>query len=244
MKDLCVITYTTSKYRDVWPMHFGQLTKHTKSQGIKSYVLSDHGSKDLFDFSNHTLIEHDDADPYWKQYTEALSKIPEKYVIYLQEDFIMFADPNAHRLEAYQKFLDKGTHDYVRLIRCGYQTPLDRHVENDLFEVHMDTNDAFSMQATMWNKSRMVDLYTRVKSEKWLEAEHWNIGCRDLNIRGVFCYNGEQKIGAFHFDSLVWPYVCTAINRGKWNIDQYPQTMKEMFKTYSIDPNVRGIRQR
>jgi hypothetical protein len=242
MKDLCVITYTTSKYKDVWPMHFGQLSKHL--HGIKSYVLSDHGSGELFDFKEHKLIEHDDSDPYWKQYTDALKVIPERYVIYLQEDFIMFAKPNTYRLQRYKEVLDQGKYDYVRLIRCGYQTPLDRPAGEDLYEVHMETNDAFSMQATMWNKERLHELYTRVKSEKWLEAEHWNIGCRELNIRGVFCYNGEQKIGSFHYDSLVWPYVCTAINRGKWNIDQYPQTMKEMFETYSIDPNVRGIRKR
>lgn len=242
MKDLCVITYTTSKYKDVWPMHFGQLSKHRA--GIKSYVLSDHGSRELFDFSDHKLLEHDDNDPYWTQYAKALETIPEKYVIYLQEDFIMFANPNKHALERYMKLLDAEIYDYVRLIRCGYQTPLDHPIGEDLYEVDMRTNDAFSMQATMWNKSRMLGLYKQVKSEKWLEAEHWNIGCRDLNIRGAFCYNQEHKIGAFHYDSMVWPYVCTAINRGKWNIDQYPSTMKEMFDTYNIDPNIRGIRKR
>lgn len=242
MKDVCVITYTTSKYKDVWPMHFGQLSKHLN--GIKSYVLSDSGSKDLFDFSDHTLIEHDDNKPYWTQYVEALDQIHEDFVIYLQDDFILFDHVNLPALERYIRFLQENAYDYVRLIRCGYSTPLDRNVKNDIFQVDMSTNDAFSMQATLWNRSRMAELYRHVRSEKWLEAEHWNTGCRDLNIRGTFVYNGESKIGAFHYDSIVWPYVCTAINRGQWNVDQYPAIMKAMFDEYDIDPNIRGIRKR
>jgi hypothetical protein len=240
IKDIATITYTTSKYSDVWNMHFLQMSKH--SSLIKSYAFSDAGSEILWNLADHQLVTYDNSDPYWKQYLGCLESIPENYVIYLQEDFILFSDVKFEEVVRYQNFLENSEYDYVRLIRCGYSTPLNRHVKDDIYEVDMATNDAFSMQATLWKKSSLQKLYAHVKSEKWLESEAWNSGARNCKIKGTFIYNNEPQVGAFHYDSKVWPYVCTAINRGKWNIDQYPEIMKNMFETYSVDPQVRGIR--
>lgn len=242
LDEVCCITYTTSKYADLWPCHFGQLSKHLG--GLKSFVLSDYGSGNVFDFKEHVLIEHDDNAPYWKQYVQALDKIEEDYVIYLQEDFFLYDDVNHKLLERALEFLKSSDYDYVRLIRCGYQTPLDRHVKDNFFEVDMATPDAFCMQATLWKKRRMRQLYTHVASQKWLEGEHWNVGARQIGIKGVFTWNGESKRGKFHYDSVVFPYVCTAVCKGQWALDEYPETMARLIKEYNIDVTKRGVRRR
>jgi len=240
MKDIALITYTNIKYSDVWPMHFGQLTLYASN--VKSYAFSNQESISKWDTKDHQLVTYKDSDPYWKQYIGCLESIQENFVIYSQEDFILFSEIDYESISRYREFLSLSDYDYVRLIRCGYRTPLDRHVVDDIYEVHMETNDAFSMQATLWKKSSIKKLYEHVKSEKWLESDAWNNGARDLGIKGTLIYNGEPKIGAAHYDSKVYPYVCTAINRGKWNVDQYPEIMKKMFQKYNVDPNIRGIR--
>jgi len=240
MKDIALITYTNIKYSDVWPMHFGQLTLYASN--VKSYAFSNQESISKWDTKDHQLVTYKDSDPYWKQYIGCLESIQENFVIYSQEDFILFSEIDYESISRYREFLSSSDYDYVRLIRCGYRTPLDRHVVDDIYEVHMETNDAFSMQATLWKKSSIKKLYEHVKSEKWLESDAWNNGARDLGIKGTLIYNGEPKIGAAHYDSKVYPYVCTAINRGKWNVDQYPEIMKKMFQKYNVDPNIRGIR--
>ncbi len=236
------VTYTTSKYADVWPMYFGQLNEHLN--GIKSYVLSDFGSSQKFDFTGHTVIEHDDAKEYWRQYVEALDQIEEPYVIYCQEDFFLYADVNRDLLQKALDFLEDSDYDYVRLIRCGYQTPLKDHIKDNFFEVDMATQDAFSMQATLWKKGRMRNLYTHVASQKWLESEAWNVGARQVKIKGVFTWNGEPQVGKFHYDSKIWPYVCTGINKGQWNMDEYPEIMKQLVAKYNVDVSIRGVRRR
>jgi hypothetical protein len=223
-------------------MHFGQMSIHAPR--VKSYSFSDKQSEEFWNFKDHNLVCYEDGDPYWKQYTECLDSVAENYVIYLQEDFILYSDIDYEKIEKYVTFLERSEFDYVRLIRCGYNTPLDQPLGDNLYAVNMSSSDAFSMQATLWKKSRLRDLYLHVKSQKWLESESWNEGARSLGIRGAFTYHGEKKIGAFHYDSIVYPYVCTAINRGKWNIDQYPEVMRNMFQSYSIDPKIRGIRER
>lgn len=242
LKDIACVTYTTSKYADLWPMYFGQLSKHLN--GIKSYVLSDKGSREKFDFKDHQLIEHDDDAPYYMQWLNGLKSVKEEYIIYLQDDFFMYADANHELIAKYRDFLAATDFSYLRLIRCGYETPLDKHISNNVFEVHMDTADAFSQQATLWKKSEFIKLYDHVKSVKWLEGEHWNKGCREIRIKGTFCWLGEPKRGAFHYDSTVWPYCCTGINKGQWNMDEYPEIMRRLVKEYSIDVSVRGVRKR
>jgi hypothetical protein len=223
-------------------MHFGQMSIHAPR--VKSYSFSDKQSEEFWNFKDHNLVCYEDGDPYWKQYTECLDSVAENYVIYLQEDFILYSDIDYEKIEKYVTFLERSEFDYVRLIRCGYNTPLDQPLGDNLYAVNMSSSDAFSMQATLWKKSRLRDLYLHVKSQKWLESESWNEGARSLGIRGAFTYHGEKKIGAFHYDSIVYPYVCTAINRGKWNIDQYPEIMRNMFQSYRIDPKIRGVRER
>lgn len=240
--DLSLVTYTTSKYADVWQMHFGQLSTH--SQGIKSYAFSDEESEKIWNFNDHQLVCYNEKDPYWKQYTNCLDAVENNYIIYLQEDFILYDDIDILEIKKALDFLESSDFDYVRLIRCGYNTPLDEKVGDNFYAVKMHSNDAFSMQATLWKKSRLRDLYLHVRSQKWLESEAWNEGARFLGIKGAFVYHGEPKIGAFHYDSKVYPYVCTAINRGKWNVDQYSEFMKDMFQKYQINPHVRGIRKR
>lgn len=242
LENVACVTYTTSKYADVWPMYFGQLNEHLN--GIKSYVLSDFGSSQKFDFTGHTVIEHDDADPYWIQYVRALDQIEEQYVVYCQEDFFLYANVNRDLLQKALDFLEDSDFDYVRLIRCGYQTPLKDHVKDNFFEVDMATQDAFSMQATLWKKNRMRQLYTHVASQKWLESEAWNVGARQVKIKGVFTWNGEPQVGKFHYDSVIWPYCCTGINKGQWNMDEYPEIMKNLVKKYNVDVSIRGVRKR
>ena len=37
----------------------------------------------------------------------------------------------------------------------------------------------------------------------------------------------------------IYPYVATAIVKGKWNIKEYP-ILENLLKSYNIDKNIRG----
>jgi len=238
MKNIGLITYTNSVMKDVWPAYFGQLEKHL--QGINSYSFSD------IDFDSnmkdHVALKYNNLDHYYRQYLGCLESVIEDYVIYAQEDFILYDDVTCESLQKYCSFLEKSDYSFVRLIRCGYKTPLDVHVESDMYEVDINTNDAFAMQATLWKKKKLRELYEYVKSEKWYEGDHWNDGCRKLGVKGVLTYNGESQRGKSHYDSIVYPYTCTAVNKGYWNINEYGTFLFKIFNEYGIDPNKRGTR--
>jgi hypothetical protein len=50
----------------------------------------------------------------------------------------------------------------------------------------------------------------------------------------------EIKRGVYHCDSIVFPYIATAINKGKWNTSEYKKELDILFKEYNINPNMRG----
>jgi hypothetical protein len=52
----------------------------------------------------------------------------------------------------------------------------------------------------------------------------------------------DNKRGKYHYDSCVFPYIATAIVKGKWNITDYPKEIREILEEYKIDPNIRGVR--
>ena len=51
----------------------------------------------------------------------------------------------------------------------------------------------------------------------------------------------EKKRGLYHYDSLVFPYTATAINKGRWNMTEYQKELNDIFEEYDINPFDRGI---
>ena len=39
----------------------------------------------------------------------------------------------------------------------------------------------------------------------------------------------DKKRGKYHYDSSVFPYVCTAVIKGKWNFKEYKKELYEIF---------------
>lgn len=231
-----ILTYTNKNCRDVWPVYFGQLTKHAPF--LKSYVLTD----SLVECADGENIIYENDQPYYLQWLQGLDHVKEDFVIYAQEDFVLYDDVKKESIDSYIEFLKSHPeYSYVRPIRCGFDNSL-IPVSDGLFEVPVSSDDIFQMQITIWKKEYLKKLYSHVQSVKWYESAAWRQGCRDLNIRGVFSYYGEPKRGKYHFDSSTYPYVCTAVSRGLWNLNEYKQELGRILDFYRIDPTKRGIR--
>jgi hypothetical protein len=238
--DIALITYTNSVMEDIWPVYFGELSVNLDNC-IASFAFS---NKDINikENKNTTTYVYNNSDPYYKQYLDCLKNVRQNYLIYAQEDFFLYNNVNHKELLNLKKILENSNYDYIRLIRAGYKTPLNDSEYKNLYKVDMTSNDAFSMQATLWKKSSLVNLYKDCKSIKWLESSEWNNSAKNLGIKGLFYYDNEDQVGKYHYESSIFPYTCTGVNKGKWNLNEYNEFLLNMFKKYSIDPNIRGMR--
>ena len=50
-----------------------------------------------------------------------------------------------------------------------------------------------------------------------------------------YCYHGEPKRGIYHYDTIVFPHICTALVKGQWNIAEYTIELSPLLKEYNID---------
>ncbi len=238
------VTYTHSNCIDVWNAYFSRLDKHSKSS-FDSYVLC---NVDCNQYPNHKFIVYDDAAPYGKEYIKALNSIPHEYCIYMQEDFILYDAVQEHLLNDYVNVLKNDSSlSYVRLIKCGDVTNVQYKDNKTLYYIcepgkQNNSINSFSMQPTIWRKEDFIKLYTLADAERFGESWTYTQAMNKLNMNGLYSYQGEAKRGENHYNSLVFPYVATAIVKGKWNVSEYPDELKAVSKEYRIDFNKRGYR--
>ena len=64
---------------------------------------------------------------------------------------------------------------------------------------------------------------------------------KEMKLRAAYSHTkGAARRGIFHFDNPVYPYVATAIGKGKWNLSEYVAELSKVFSEYGIDPSFRG----
>lgn len=243
MKDIAIIMYSHSEYSDAWQMFFGQTKKHIPSVK-KKYILTDKNLDIIPD--DWVPIEYNDGDSYAKRVSSCLEQIEEKYCIFHHEDMPLYKNPDIDKLKEFKDFLE-GEEDisYIKLIKGGmyFNDHLDIKYkdQNHLFSLDEGGNFIFAVQPSLWKTEDLLRLYkiTKINHIREFEPCATEI-CNYMNIRGLYYYNGEEKRGMFHWNSNLYPYICTAINKGKWNTSEYGEELTKIFKEYSIDPSVRG----
>ena len=214
-------------------MYFGQLARHGHFRG---YVLSDSASAD---YNGQEFFVYQNRAPYYAPWIELLEKIEEDFFIYMQDDFILYDDVDHAAMERYMSFLKtNGDYGFVRLIRSGDLG--DTRIQDDIYGIEQDSPNLFAMQATIWRKESFIEIYKEAKAAKWNDEQKFVDACGKLGVRGVYVYNGEQKRGMAHWDSKVFPYIATALVKGKWNIREYKQDMEQMFERYGVNGGKRG----
>jgi len=51
----------------------------------------------------------------------------------------------------------------------------------------------------------------------------------------------EAKRGLYDYDSNIFPYIATAIVKGKWNYSEYKNELDILFDMYKINKMERGV---
>jgi len=243
MKDIAIIMYSHSEYSDAWQMFFGQTEKYMPNVK-KKYILTDK-KLDIIP-EDWIALEYNNDDSYAKRVASCLEKVEEEYCIFHHEDMPLYDDPNINKIKEFKKVLDQEDDiSYVKLVKGGmYDT---NHIDikykdyNDLFSLDESGSFLYAVQPSLWKTEELFRLYRITKINHIREFEHCATQiCTYMNIRGLYYYADEEKRGMFHWNSKVYPYICTAINKGKWNTSEYREELIEIFNEYSIDPNIRG----
>ncbi len=227
--ELPIVVYTHTDMKDIWPMFFGQLKKYIGN--VKVYVAVNQNDSYL---SEYTQIVYDDSKKYTERWMEILPQISEEVILFLHEDMVLFDFIKLDYIKKYYNYIKNNEANSIKLILAG-ENFLESSFDNTL--VYNDYSK-FSIQPTIVTKEFFESVLNNTGILNIWEFEQAILATgRDFMVK----IGGERKRGIYHYDSLVFPYIATAINKGKWNLNEYMDVLNPMFEEYNINPFERGI---
>lgn len=233
--DITLLTYTNSKVSDLHIPYFDRIKRYFND--INHLVLSDR----LISCDGLTTLLYSESDKYSEHMTSALLKLKTKYVIYSQEDYILFDYVDKAKInKLIQKLDDDQSISFIRLIYSGINFSI-KPYDNELFYLCKDSEYFFSTQATIWKVEDLLRMFCKSKVETIWDEPKNSLYLKEMGKNGLCVMAKGDKIGS-HYNSVIYPYIATAIVKGKWNYSEYQDKLDLIFSEYKIDKNIRGIR--
>jgi hypothetical protein len=147
---------------------------------------------------------------------------------------ILIGNPMIDNLNKYIDYVADNRVKSIKLISInGNFTSLDIDTT-----VVSNEDTKFSIQPTIIKTKTFLDLLSKVEPLNIWEFED---AVPVENGHYMVRLGNEKRRGIYHNDSLVFPYIATAINKGKWNYTEYEKELNELFNIYNINPFERGI---
>lgn len=226
------VVYTHSNCYDLWEMFIEQNKKHI---GWPIFFIT---NKLIPNYPEDNQYIYSDTDNYSDVWITVLNKINSEFFIYLQEDFILYDDVKIKKLIEYTDLLKNSEYSFVRLIKSG---EVNQKISDTLYEIHPSNEFIFAMQTTIWKTKEYIQILENVHEEKWLETDKYKQYMSENKIKGLCHYDNEPKRGGNHWDSNVYPYIATALVKGKWITSEYGHELDIILKKYNITKEKRGV---
>lgn len=231
-----ILLYTHSDYKDVCVPFFGQINKYIPD--FKKIIMTDKCFDEIP--SDYEVFIYNPNLSYKNRIVSCLSKINEQVVMFIHEDMILFDLPKTDILSDFCHLISNNEADLIKLIKAGEFSTNNVPHKN---LVNCPSDNIFSIQPTLCLKSTLEKLFKSFSNDSIYDIEkEASSVCSMLGLNKSFmssCEN-ENKRGAMHWDSSVFPYIATAIVRGKWNFLEYEKELSYILQEYNIDRDVRG----
>ena len=234
MNNLTLLTYTHSNCSDVHQMYFDSY--ETYFDEVNHVVLVNTPIND----NRITEVIYDNNSDYYEQMLLGLSKIDTDYIIYSQEDCILYDLVDKNLITKYIDLLNNDKDImFLRLINAGL-LGTEKDYNDEFVIIDPDNQYYFSCQITIWRKS-VLEETLKLSKPKFISEEPKNSPyLKSLNGLGLCTKIVGEKVGG-HYNSLIYPYIAVGVLRGKWNFTEYGDKLEILLNKYNIDKNKRGI---
>jgi len=237
IEDLAIITNTNSVNSNLWDCHIGQVHKYMSNM---HYIFSDVEVPN----TDVTNVLYNSEDKFRTQFLNCLKQVKEEYCLYLNEDYLLYDTPDLEKLEEYVGILKSlPSLSFIRLAKGidHFHIPVSPTLN------YLDCRNPyfFSQTASLWRTSHLLSIHQHGPDlhiaghnmEQQFETAATNT-CRSLGIQGFYHYDNELKRGLHHYDSNVFPYIASALVKGKW-CSEYKKELTELLRMYDIDERER-----
>lgn len=228
------VYYSHSDYSDVWPLLFGQCSQLLPH--IKKTLLTDKGNAPF----GWDVIYYDDSLPYQQRVVSCLEQLDDEVIIFHHEDMVLYEKPNLKRIKELIGLVESGEFTFIKLLRGGYNDDVQR-IEEHSDLVHSPMDMVFTIQPTICKTKDLISMYNFTPGDSiWLFEANTGYTSQYFGFSGAMVHDKkDRKRGMHHYDSSVYPYVATAITKGKWYTSEYPE-LKSLLSRYGYDTSRRG----
>jgi hypothetical protein len=128
-------------------------------------------------------------------------------------------------------------------VKESLSTTIGSKYDKTLYEIAVNSNWFFSIQPSIWNLTKFKEILSKnLDSNIWELENRSQTVVKEMNLKIAYSNDKSKKRGKFHYDNGIYPYVSTAIVKGKWNTSEYSLELKKIFSKYLINPQLRGER--
>jgi hypothetical protein len=235
--NISILLYTHSQYKDIWPIFFGQIEKHFSDTKIIVFV----DKKTDQEKSTYQYIYYDDNLQYTQRVYNCLNQIKEEVVLFMHEDMILYSDVKINILNEFKQLIKIDKVDFIKLIKAGFNFIKASDIHENL--IYCPPDNMFSIQPTICKTKKMKDIFENTNCSIWDFEKIVSEICFKKKYTKCFMSSVEQeaKRGLYHYDSNIFPYIATAIVKGKWNYSEYKNELDILFDMYKINKMERGV---
>lgn len=228
-KDIVHLCYSHSSYLDGWKMTYLQQRRHLGFFSKEFLALEAGAEAQTFEFDPRLrIVLYDESLSYTERLLQVLEQIEDEYVFFTHEDMPLLQTPATNAIiEARELLARNQQNSVVRMIRVGrgLRLKLDRPSRLPYFSrIRRLSRWKFSIQPSLWKKTALIALLKECPKMNVWEFEVR--GQRVFSKLGLVAFqpiSSGKRRGRHHFDSAIYPYVATAIVKGKWNLKEYPE---------------------
>ena len=235
------VLYSHTDYDDVWPVFFGQQEKFLGPLG-ENYIFLNRFSDKVP--SHWTQVLYPDTVSYTERLSHCLKQIDCEVLLFQHEDMFLYGTPNVSALKSILRLLTapKSRLDYVRLVRGGryFGTAIPGNWK--FSRMYRLSPWLLSVQPSFWRRDAMLKLVTELSGKNIWEFESAGQRVfRKLGIRGATINEKGLRRGKYHWDNTIYPFVATAIVKGKWNMSEYSDVLDSILQINGLDPEQRSV---
>jgi hypothetical protein len=243
MNNFAITLYTHTDCKDVYDIFFKQLNTFFNIE-CKKYIFINHtNDNDSLKTipKDFEIIFYDDSQPYTNRLSSCLSKVSEKIILYIHEDMFLYENIDTNEFIKYVNYIENQNRDsFIKLIKGGEKRDIPNEVIQSLKRIPIDSEWIFSVQPSIWKKNALEFIINSIKNCDIYQLENYSQEfCKKNGIQGSYSYQNEKERGG-HFDCAVFPYIATAIIRGKWNLKEYPDELGKILLDNNINIEQRG----
>ena len=219
-----ILVYTHSDYSWVWKYWHQQTDKFLQNFDKICFLNSNSSFR-----KDYLVIRYNDELTYKNRILSCLNDIDEEeIVLFCHEDMFLYKKPNFDIINEYINLIKKENCELIKLVRA-FENLDKSNLHEKLFR--NPAKQLFSIQPTIIKIKTLKYIFKSVPGDNiWeFEANTSKKYLKDLISLCSFDKITDKKRGKFHYDSSVYPYICTAVIKGKWNFKEYKKELFEIF---------------